>query len=140
MPASKRPAPPRVSAAPGRLNLVWGDPPSGAPHLRYFLVDERDPRQRTELPPEEAPASDTVAPVRWSGRRVSARRAPGRIAAGPSLAAVAADAAATPGISGVTPWVNLLCKFADVAAEYHGLDPCRSACRGHVQLLRARVQ
>jgi hypothetical protein len=118
----------------GRLALVWGDPPTGQAQLRTVLIDEADPCRRVEvrLPTRRGGGTDLLAlncrriVVRRGARPLrrtdatsivdEAVRAASVVAAEPPAAALPAAAAAAP-VTGRTPWLNVLCKFADIPDE-----------------------
>jgi hypothetical protein len=113
---------PGQSGASGRLALVWGDPPSGPALIRYVVVDEADPRRRTEIRLRPSRGRDAGGLLALNGRRVSVRRAGGRArverAPGPIVdAAITATSLVAAAIAGPTPWLNVLCKYADIADE-----------------------
>ncbi len=102
----------------GWLSLVWGDPHPesglGAEQIA-MLTDDTGATVELEV---------SGALLRWQGQRVEvtverfADGAPPRVR---SLRALASESSASTarggGVSGSQPWVSILCKFSDIAAE-----------------------
>ncbi len=124
-------AAPGADAAPlvkrsGWLHVVWGDPApgSGQPAAYRVLLTE-DTGEVAELAIDEVLARGVLL---WNGRQVEVTVEAGQ-EAGP-LTVRAARLLAPPegvpqiagGVSGSQPWVSILCKFSDIAAEPQDLS------------------
>jgi M6 family metalloprotease-like protein len=109
----------------GMLELLWGDAAPGdvrrAPKFEVNLVDSAGRRQALDPQPSLEAAGDLFS---LAGRPVAMtlQLAPwpnGKMA--PEVLVEAAvdggDRPAAPAISGAQPWVTILCKFSDIAAE-----------------------
>ena len=112
-----------VERLSGSLQVLWGDPPADsglAGHRRIALAG--DDGEITELEISGALAGQAL---RWQGRRVVAmieRSDDGSAPRVRSLRAAASDGGALlGGVSGSQPWVSILCKFSDIAAEPENL-------------------
>jgi hypothetical protein len=118
-------------AVTGSLEVVWGDPVEGPPRHRVFLVD--DFARTYELRLGAAQVRDLGGISRLSGRRVTIEgeaepRLPGAPAQPQAVSVrsvwlepeiVPRTSAAEAPVMGSQPWVNLLCRFADIATEPH---------------------
>jgi hypothetical protein len=120
-------------AVTGSLEVVWGDPVEGQPRHRIFLVD--DFARTYEVRLAAAQIRDLGGISRLSGQRVTVDgefepRPPGaparpqvvnvyslrlELAIAPRTSAAAAAAP----VMGSQPWVNLLCRFADIPTTQH---------------------
>lgn len=110
-----------LRAVEGVASVAWGDPErgsSGGP-LRLTVRDDSGFEQVFTLP-HRSPAAG-FDPSRAQGRRVRVVTEDGAAPGAPPLAVVFFDLAAPEAIevSGSQPWVSLLCKFSNVAAEPH---------------------
>ncbi len=107
-----------VHTLEGVLSEVWGDPvhTGQAVQRHYLQVDEAV----YELSYSSA-FRDTAPLQAWRGRRVQVHfsQTPDVNASNPvqAMRLLQGERAERGGISGSQPWVSLLCKFADVAAE-----------------------
>jgi M6 family metalloprotease-like protein len=117
----------------GRLTLTWGDgkPGSGLTSLLATLVDEAGEATLLEIEPQSfgniygMNRRRVVAMGRWEEvpglekqvLRVSSLQMDEKSEPMSSLADVSASA-----VSGPQPWVNVLCKFADVSTEPQSLS------------------
>ena len=108
----------------GIASVAWGDPHpalGGGSPLRLTVVEATGLVRAFYFAPG-SPAFD-FEPRRLQGRRVRVLFDPGR---GPGaeplgVLVIGADAPDAPALSGSQPWISLMCKFADVAAEPHNL-------------------
>ncbi|MEM9291028.1 MAG: hypothetical protein AAGD01_05055 [Acidobacteriota bacterium] len=111
----------------GWLSILWGDYPSEAIPAHRKLILATDAGESVELRMSDELLQGGV--FRWNNQRVRVYPAPGENFAGASEIQVGAiqligtaDAAGgtaeiAGGISGSQPWISLLCKYSDVAAE-----------------------
>ena len=110
----------QVTPQQGRLEFRWGDPQPGSAQQSRFeldLLDDSGVRTPLDASATLAAAGNLFALNR---RPVAATMQPGPWVGGKATPEVVIDAA--PGqpdaiITGSQPWVTLLCKFSDSAAE-----------------------
>lgn len=110
-------------ALQGRLELSWGDPPRDSAAAAVLEVDiVGDDGQRIVLDTAAALRASAdlhaldgrrVVATLWPGPWIGGRAAPLTLAEDPA----AARSGTTPHLVGNQPWVNIACKFNDVAAE-----------------------
>ena len=128
-PSANDAAMPEFDIVEGRLSVVWGDPRPGSNQPGRVLLSVTDLEGTTTA----ISVSDQLAAAHggfttWSGRRVRVHLDPEPIANGPggrtgthrARALTLLDSergAQRGGVFGSQPWVSILCKFADVAAE-----------------------
>ncbi len=117
--AASPPGPDQTLA--GWFNIVWGDAPDGQTQTLYTLtLPDGETTILTFGDPAVAPMETLLA---WRGRFLQVEGAwveTGREAPGFFVTQVDAgvDAQATaPSVAGAQPWISILCKFSDVAAE-----------------------
>lgn len=106
----------------GRLELLWGDAEHAdtqhAPRFDVNLVDDAGRRQALD-PQQSLKAADDLFSLAGQSVAMTLQPAPwpgGRLAPEVLLQADAASAP-SPAVSGAQPWVTILCKFSDIAAE-----------------------
>ncbi|MEO5561625.1 MAG: hypothetical protein ABIO49_16735 [Dokdonella sp.] len=107
----------------GNLELLWGDAAPGdatlSPQFNVNLVDAAGQRQPLDAQQSLWAAGDlfslaghsvalTLQPGPWPG---------GRLAPAALVDAGEIDSPASPAVTGAQPWVTILCKFSDIAAE-----------------------
>ncbi|MEO1082813.1 MAG: hypothetical protein AAFY88_01085 [Acidobacteriota bacterium] len=117
--AKAEPAPP--TALNGVLTVVWGDGQPGAAafeeHRRAFLTDDRG--AITELAVSDELLRGGV--FRWNGKRVGVFPRAGEQPVDDGRLSVAAirlqEGPEADAVTGSQPWISLLCKFSDIAAE-----------------------
>jgi M6 family metalloprotease-like protein len=111
----------------GTLELLWGDAPPQAPLPSRFeanLVDAAGVRHALDTEQALHAAADLF---RLAGRPVALTLQPAPWIDGRWVPEAIVDASPTldsnqaPAITGAQPWVTLLCKFSDVAAEPNNL-------------------
>ncbi|HEX2121217.1 MAG TPA: hypothetical protein VHL59_06195, partial [Thermoanaerobaculia bacterium] len=107
--------------ASGWLEVLWRDPPPGAAAPPPLFVLTTDDGRKIQLLP--APG-DAAALLRLNRRRVTAIGTRAGNARGDGVAIAIQSIVAEPvlaelagEVAGPQPWISILCKFSDVAAE-----------------------
>ncbi|NKI35619.1 hypothetical protein HFP89_10630 [Wenzhouxiangella sp. XN79A] len=123
---------PEFDVVEGHLEIVWGDPlaGSGAPALKQFSL-AGDDGSRIPLTVSRELAAAHGGFLDWFGQRVrvhldpepveTARDARRGVRRARALTLLEGRDAARGGITGSQPWVSILCRFSDIAAEPNDL-------------------
>ncbi|MEM7051910.1 MAG: hypothetical protein AAF604_19745 [Acidobacteriota bacterium] len=110
----------------GTLDTIWGDSPDGDTYQRWFLTDDQG--ASIELMVEQLPPRGFAE---WNRQRAEVTFEDDPLLSGPKRVRAVrlvdvgennlrADGSAP--ISGSKPWVSILCKFSDIAAEPENLS------------------
>ncbi len=105
----------------GVVEVVWGDPPAETQQPAHFRIQVRSDAGQIIVVPSDGPERDALA--RLAGSRVELTIGAEAADGSPELrflrmiATEQGDAMLGGAVLGSQPWVSLLCKFGDVAAE-----------------------